>query len=477
MIFKVYIIPQIKILTMDFKTNGSTKKYVLLVSIIASFLVPYISSSINIALPQIGNTFNLDSIFLGWITTSYLLITGIFLIPLGKIADIYGKKKIITVGIIIFTIGSFASALSPSGNVLLLSRVIQGVGGAMIFGNVYSLIASVFPGRDQGRALSLSVGTAYIGLAIGPVLGGILTEFFGWRSIFLFSIPFGIAGIFAILKLKGEWIEAADDKFSLSSSAVLGLSLTGIIYGFSEITTIIGIIALIIGTSAVIIFLWLQTKVKNPLINPELLFNRAYVINNVTSIVNYGPGILTTFLLTLYLQNIRNLSPNQTGLLLCVQSVFIAIFSISTGKLLDSMKSRHIAAIGMALTAISLTILVFLGEKTSFRVIIVALAILGSGYGLSAASSTKIAVEYVEKRFYGLSSASLNTMRVVGQLMGMGVTLAVLDIFIGNAVLNPDNYAQFIDGAKIPFLIFAILCYVSIYGYFIMGESIKEDGS
>jgi len=107
-------------------------------------------------------------------------------------------------------------------------------------------------------------------------------------------------------------------------------------------------------------------------------------------------------------------------------------------------------------------------------VIVVALAILGSGYGLSAASSTEIAVEYVEKRFYGLSSASLNTMRVVGQLMGMGVTLAVLNIFIGNASLNPSNYAQFIDGAKIPFLIFAILCYVSIYGYFIMGESKRD---
>jgi len=461
-------------MTMDFKTNGSTKKYVLLISIIVSFLVPYTSSSINIALPEIGKTFLLNSIFLGWITSSYLLVTGIFLIPFGKIADIYGKKKVITSGIIIFTIGSFLSALAFSGDVLLISRVIQSLGSAMIFGNVYSLIASVFPEEDQGKALSLSVGTAYVGLAIGPVLGGFLTEFLGWRSIFLFSIPFGIAAIIAVLKLKGEWIEAADDKFSISSTSVLGLSLTGIIYGFSEITTTIGIIALIFGVLGVILFIWLQTKVKNPLIHPELLFNRAYIINNVTSIINYGPGIFTLFLLTLYLQNIRGLSPNQTGLLLCVQSVFIALFSILTGKLLDSVKSRHIAAIGMALTAIGLTVLVFLGETTSFEVIVVALAILGSGYGLSAASSTQIAVEYVEKRFYGLSSASLNTMRVVGQLMGMGVTLAVLNIFIGKATLNPSNYAQFIEGTKIPFLIFAILCYVSIYGYFIMGESKRE---
>lgn len=456
---------------MDFKTNGSTKKYVLLVSIIVSFLVPYTSSSINIALPEIGKAFILNSIFLGWITSSYLLVTGIFLIPFGKIADIYGKKKIITYGIIIFTLGSFLSALAPSGDILLISRIIQSMGSAMIFGNVYSLIASVFPEKDQGKALSLSVGTAYVGLSIGPVLGGFLTEFFGWRSIFLFSIPFGIASLIAIFKLNGEWIEAADDKFSISSTSVLGLSLIGIIYGFSEITTNIWIIALVAGTLGVILFIWLQTKVKNPLINPALLFNRAFVINNVTSIINYGPGMFTIFLLTLYLQSIRGLTPNETGLLLCVQSVFIAIFSILTGKLLDSIKSRYIAAIGMALTAVGLTVLIFLGETTSFELIVMALAILGSGYGLSAASSTQITVEYVEKKFYGVSSATLNTTRVVGQLMGMGVTLAVLNIFIGKASLNPSNYTQFIDGAKIPFLIFAILCYVSIYGYFIMGES------
>jgi len=138
-------------MTMDFKTNGSTKKYVLLISIIVSFLVPYTSSSINIALPEIGKTFLLNSIFLGWITSSYLLVTGIFLIPFGKIADIYGKKKVITSGIIIFTIGSFLSALAFSGDVLLISRVIQSLGSAMIFGNVYSLIASVFPEEIRVR--------------------------------------------------------------------------------------------------------------------------------------------------------------------------------------------------------------------------------------------------------------------------------------------------------------------------------------
>jgi MFS family permease len=453
---------------MNFVKMETTKKYVLLVSILVSFLVPYISSSVNIALPEIGKTFALNSILLGWIPSLYLLFNGILLIPFGKIADIYGKKKIITYGIIIFTLASFTSAIAPSITVLFTSRILQGIGAAMIFANVYSLIASVFPTEEKGRALSLSVGTAYIGLSIGPVLGGFLTTYLGWQSIFFFAVPFGIISIIAVIKLKGEWLEAPNDKFSLSSTIIFALALIGIMYGFSEITTNLGIITLILGSLGAIFFIWFQTKAKNPLIHPQVLFDRVYVINNLTSLVNYGPGIFTIFLLTLYLQNIRGLSPDQTGLLLAVQSIFIAIFSLSVGRLLDYLRPRYIAAIGMALTAIGLTIFLFLGQSTAFELIVLALAIIGSGYGLSASSSTQISVEYVDNKFYGISTATLNTMRVVGQMMGMAVTLAVLNILIGQAHLNPSNFALFIQGCKIPFLIFAVLCYVSIYGYFIM---------
>lgn len=453
---------------MNLMKMETTKKYVLIVSILVSFLVPYISSSVNIALPDIGKTFALNSILLGWIPSLYLLFNGILLIPFGKIADIYGKKKIITYGIIIFTLASIISAMAPSSTILFISRILQGIGAAMIFANVYSLIASVFQDDEKGRALSLSVGTAYIGLSIGPVLGGFLATFLGWRSIFIFAVPFGIAAIIAVIKLKGEWLEADKDKFSLSSSTVFALSLIGIMYGFSEITTNLGIISLILGSLGILFFVWLQTKVKNPLIHSKVLFDRVYVINNLTSLVNYGPGIFTIFLLTLYLQNIRGLSPDQTGLLLCVQSVFIAIFSLLVGRILDYMRPRYIAAIGMALTAIGLTLFLFLEENTAFELIVLALAIIGSGYGLSATSSTQIAVEYVENKYYGVSTATLNTMRVVGQMMGMAVTLAVLNILIGQAHLNSSNFALFIQGCKIPFLIFAILCYISIYGYFIM---------
>jgi MFS family permease len=454
--------------TMDSAETKTIARYALWVSILVSFMVAYISSSVNIALPEIGETFALNSIFLGWIPTSYLLFTGIFLIPFGKIADNYGKKKIITYGIIIFTLASILSAAAPSGTILLISRILQAVGGAMIFGNVYSMIASVFKKNNKSRALSVSVGVSYVGLSTGPILGGFLTQFLGWRSIFAFAVPFGVAALLILLKLEEKLEDDENENISLISTSVFALSLIGIMVGFSEITTYFGILALILGSLGVLIFIWLQKIVKNPLIHPKLLFDRVYIINNLTSLVNYAPGIFTIFILTLYLQNIKGLSPDQAGLLLSVQSVFIAIFSISESKLLRFLWPRFIAATGMALTAVGLTLFLFLGENTSLWLIVVALAVIGSGYGLSASSSTQISVGYFENKFYGVSTATLNTMRVVGQMTGMGVTLAVLNIFMGQSPLTPSNYTSFIEASKIPFLIFAILCYTSIYGYFII---------
>ena len=448
--------------------HGSLKNYALLVSIIVSFLVTYVSSAINIALPDIAQTFSLNAIFLSWIPTSYLLFSAIFLIPFGKIADIYGKKRIITYGIIIFTLASFISAISNSGTILLISRIFQALGSAMIYGNVYSLIASVYPREEEGKPLSITVAAAYVGLSTGPVLGGFLTQYFGWRSIFLITIPIGIIAILAMSKLEKEWFEAQGEGLSISSISILALSLIAIMYGFSVITTSLGILTMILGSLGVIVFIWLQTKVKNPLLDPKILFDRVYIINNLTSLVNYGPGIFTIFLLSLYLQNLRGLTPTPTGLLLCVQSVFVAISSFLVGKLLDFTLPLYIAAVGMAMTAIGLTFFLMLNETTSFVFIITALSIIGFGYGLSAASSTEISLKYFDKRFFGVSSATLNTMRVVGQMIGMGVTMAVLTIFMGNAQLTPHNYSIFIESSKIPFIIYAILCYISIYGYFII---------
>ncbi len=156
------------------------------------FITPFMGSAVNIALPSIGQEFGMDAVLLAWITMSYLLAGTVFLLPFGRIADIHGRKKIFTYGMIIFTASSVLAALSVSGVMLIASRVLQGIGGAMIFGTGVAILTSVFPAAERGKVLGINVAAVYLGLSLGPFLGGLLTQYAGWRSIFWLNLPLGL---------------------------------------------------------------------------------------------------------------------------------------------------------------------------------------------------------------------------------------------------------------------------------------------
>lgn len=446
---------------------NKVQKYVLIICALSSFVVTVTSSSVNVALSTIGKDLMVSTSFLTWLQNIYLLIGASFMIPFGRLGEIHGKKRLMTYGIIIFTIGSLFCAISPSGDVLMASRAFQAIGSAMIFANVFSLITSVSTPGEGGKILGIAVAIPYIGLSLGPVLGGILTNDFGWRSIFLFNVPFGIVATYFILKLEGEWCEAVGEKFDYISSVVLALSLTAVIYGLSIITRAMAPYIILTGILGVIIFFYLQGKLKVPLIEPEIIHDRIFLINNATSLINYGPGLFVTFLLSLYFQDIRLLSAQDAGLLLAVQSVFIALFSTISGRLCEKIKPRFIAAAGIFITSFALVLFIFIDQYTSYYFIIMALAIFGIGYGLSATASTEISLRYFDKKFRGVSSASLNTTQYVGQMLGMGITGAGLAIYMGAAKIIPQNFALFIEGFKLPFEIFAVACFIVAFAYFI----------
>ena len=202
------------------ETNQISKTSALLVASLASFLTPFMGSSVNVAIPAISAEFAANAIILSWIPTAYLLSSAMVSIPMGRVADIYGMKKIFIYGIIIFTISSLGAALAPSVYLLILSRAFQGIGSAMIFVTGLAIIIAVFPPREMGRAIGINITVVYIGLVLGPILGGILTQYLGWRSIFYLMLPLSLLIIFTTLwKLKGgEWAECHGEKFDLVGS-------------------------------------------------------------------------------------------------------------------------------------------------------------------------------------------------------------------------------------------------------------------
>ena len=450
---------------MDNKADDATKMTALLAATLAAFLVPFMGSSLNIALPTIGNEFAADAILLSWISASFLLTSAIFTLPFGRIADIYGLKRIFTYGIITYAIFSFLSGIAPSAILLILFRAFQGIGASMMFGTGIAILTSVFPLAERGKALGINLAGVYFGLSIGPFLGGILTQYLGWRSIFFLNVLLGLIVIsFVFFRLKGEWAECIGEKFDLKSAVVYSFALLFLMYGFSLIPETLGIILTIIGIIGILIFIMVDIKVDNPLLDMGLFFkNRIFAFSNLAALINYSTTTGAVFLLSLYLQYILGYTPQRAGLVLLPLPLIMVIISPIAGELSDKIDPRILASIGMALTAIGLSFFIYVGFFTGLPYIIAGQLVLGSGFALFSSPNTNAIMGSVKKRNYGVASATASTMRLSGQVLSFGIVILIFSLLIGKVQITPDAYFNLLESIRVAFKVFAVICFLGIF--------------
>ncbi len=452
--------------------DKSLRRSALLIAAVSSFLTPFMASSINIALPAIGREFRMDAVVLSWVPTSYLLAAAMFLVPLGRFADIYGRKMVFTWGIGVFTLSSLLIAFSPSSSVLIAFRVVQGLGSAMIFGTSMAIITSVFPPQQRGRVLGITVSAVYLGLSFGPFLGGLLTQQLGWRSIFLANVPVGFVVIYlAARKLKGEWAEAQGEKFDFPGAVIYGLALVALMYGLSLLPSVSGGLLILGGLGGLAAFVSRETRISSPLLQVGLLAgNKAFAFSNAAALINYSATFAVTFLMSLYLQYIKGLAPQQAGLVLVVQPVIMAAFSPAAGKLSDTIEPRIVASLGMALSAAGLFLFTFVKADTHMGFIVAGLALLGFGFALFSSPNTNAVMSSIEKRFYGVGSAILGTMRLTGQMLSMGIAMVIFAVRIGSVRITPQYYPVFLSSARTAFVIFSALCLGGVFASLARGK-------
>ncbi len=446
-------------------TDRGMRFSALVVAISSSFITPFMASSVNIALPAIQKNFGTDAVLLSWVSTAYLLATAVFLVPFGRLADIHGRKKIFLYGMIIFTISSTLAALSVSTPMLIILRVFQGVGSSMIFATRMAILTSVFPLEERGKVIGINVAAVYIGLSCGPFFGGLMTQYLGWRSIFLLGIPLGSFVIYLIIKhLKGEWAEAKGEPFDITGAVIYVFALVSIIYGFSRLPSVLSVGLLLFGIAGIAIFIMWESKIEYPVFEISLFReNRLFVFSCLAALINYSATFGVTFLLSLYLQYIKGLSPQQAGFVLVSQPVLMAAIAPMAGRLSDKIEPRIISSTGMALTALGLLLLTGIGSHTSLKYIILCLMLLGSGFGFFSSPNTNAIMSSVEKRFYGVASGSVGTMRLLGQMLSMGIATLTFALFIGRVQISPDNYPEFMKSVSTAFIIFSCLCTGGIF--------------
>jgi EmrB/QacA subfamily drug resistance transporter len=441
------------------------KTVILFIATLATFLTPFLGTSLIVALPTIANDLAVNAILLSWISTAYFLASAMFAVPLGKIADIYGMKKIFIYGIVILTISSFLAAISPSAEFLIITRVFQGVSSAMIFVTGLAIISSVFPPQERGKAIGINITAGYAGLVMGPVLGGFLTQYLGWRSIFYLIVPLGLLVIALVLwKMKGEWAECKGEKLDYWGSLLYIIMLSLILIGFSSITETLGMLMLVLGVIGLVGFVILELKIENPVLDMSLfLKNRRFAFSNLATLISYMGLSAVSFLLSLYLQYIKGLDPNISGLILVVQTVFMVFISPIAGRLSDKFDPGKLASLGMGIITMGLLIFAFLSNATSLYVIMVGLAILGIGVGIFSAPNMNSIMGSVERKYFGVASATVSTMRLIGQTFGMGMILLVFAVYIGAVQFTPQNYPELLTSIQITFIISVILSLIAIF--------------
>jgi len=452
---------------MNIDTNDEkiSKRSVLLVATFAAFLTPFLGSAVNLALPSIGKDLNADAIGLGWVISSFILSSAIFLLPFGRLADIVGRKRIFSYGIFLFTISTFLIIFSRSITSLIVLRIFQGLSSAMIFGTSLAIITSVFQPGERGRAMGINITAVYLGLSCGPIIGGLLTQYLGWRSIFAFLVPFGVVSLILInRKIKTEWADAAGEKFDWRGSLIYGIALSSFMYGFSKLPSSLGWICIATGVIMAAVFFIVENKMTTPVFDVKLIIrNRVFAFSGMAALIHYSATSATGFFISLYLQYLKGLDARTAGLIMISQPLAMTLLSPIAGRLSDKRNPGVIASIGMGLTATGLILLCFITMTTPDYLIVMLLIMMGVGFGLFSSPNSNAIMSSVEKRHLGVASGVVGTMRMIGQMMSMGIAMMLLSIYIGKQAINPSTYHGLISAMKTGFLIFSVL---SIFGIF-----------
>ncbi len=417
-------------------------------------------SSVNVALPAIQRDLKMNAVQLSWIATAYLLAVAVALIPAGKLADIHGRKRVFSIGLIVYTLGATAAAFAVSAEWLIGLRVVQGLGAGMFVTTGMAILTSIFPPEKRGRVIGIYVAAVYVGLSVGPFVGGLLTQYLGWRALFLISCPLGLGSTaVTLLFLKGEWYDDRSQRLDILGTLTYAGAMLALVYGASVVPSLTGLVLITIGLLGLVLFYQQQRRSDHPVFEVSLFVsNRTFTFSSLAALLNYSATFAVTFLMSLYLQYIKGMPPQNAGIILMAQPVVMAVFSPIAGRWSDRVEPRLLASAGMGITVVGMVLFTQLTATTALGWIIANLMFLGFGFALFSSPNMNAIMGAVEPQYYGVASGAVATMRLLGQMVSMAIATVVLALLIGRQAIVPENYHRFLLSIRWVFSISAVLC-------------------
>jgi MFS family permease len=447
-----------------------------MINVMAAFL----TSGLNVALPKIAEEFGLGPVALGWVPLSYILGMAVIMVPFGKIADMKGRRLVFVSGLWLLFFSVVALIFVHSYALLVIFRALSGLGSGLCFASTTAIVALAYPVERRGFAMGIMAMTAYVGQASGPVIGGLITGTVGWRYILVVSAVYLLVNAFLDLWLlrRAEWKDTGQRSFDWQGSFVYCLSLSAFILGMSLLPTTQGLVLTVAGVMGIAGFSWWESHSRSPVLDLSLFrHNRVFLLSSLTSVISYSSIWAMTYLMSLYLQNVKGLEPQIAGLVLVTGVVLQAILSPFGGRLSDKVQPRWVVSAGMSFCVIGLVILALLGFASPYWLIIVALCLLGVGYALFSGPNQSAIMGSVERKDVGPAGAIVGTTRVIGQALSVALVTLVLAATVGRHDITAADNPQFLTGLRISFAAMAVLCALSVATSLIRGDVTRHRAS
>jgi EmrB/QacA subfamily drug resistance transporter len=444
--------------------ESGNKYLVLFVTTMASFISSLNMTAVNVAIPAIGNEFGMSAAMLGWVAIAIGLVNASIVIPFGRLADLYGRMKILKIGLILSTVTYFLCTIVPSGNLFIVIRGMQGIGVAMITGTSMSIVSLVFPDEKRGRALGIIITAAYFGRASGPPLGGFLTAYFGWRGVFyLFSAVSLALIVLASWKVKRDWVEAKGQHYDKIGAVLIAISIALVMYGFPKVPSTPAIGFIVLGLIGLVAFFRWEIHITEPILNVTLLkSNRVFILSILACLMNYALLGAFALLSNLYMQYVKGWSPQFAGIVLLAYTLIMALVANLGGQLSDKFSPQKVATIGLVLNGTSAVFFATHNQTTSLFLIVSSLVLIGVGQGIFAVPNTKLVIGAVGRDAVSVATATLGATRTIGSGFGAGIAIVLFKVYMGDARIAAENLAQFLSSMRMTFIIVAVLCTVGI---------------
>ncbi len=422
-------------------------------------------SAVGVALPTIGRFFGASAVSLALVEMVYILAVTLFLLPLGRLADITGRKKIFVSGVGLFVLATILLPFSPSIAVFIAIRFLQGIGVSCTVSTSVAILSSVVPKETRGKAMGIIVACVYLGLSAGPTLAGFMIAWMGWQWIFFATVPLAMAAlILTLTQLKGEWKGAEGESFDWLGSLIYMTALSCLIVGVSHLESETWAPGLMVaGVVCLAGFSVFEYRHPSPILDIRLLLgNRVFAFSNIATWINYAASFGLTFFFSLYLQVIKGMSAQTTGFVLIVQPVIQAALSPLSGTLSDRISPSKLSTAGMAICAAGLGFAAFLGQEAQIWQVLTVLVIMGLGFAAFSTPNMTTVMGSVRPKHYGIASSLVATMRSIGMLTAMTITTLLLSMFMGNAEVSTATAPGFLKTMHTAFIIFAVLSLVGI---------------